>query len=684
MGELASPGREARAASTIAGPALASKRTRLVSITISADRSRSSSGSDLNLALRRRLGPLDVLVLSAWCGLAGGLLEVGTRVLSRYIDPTNRLYVLSRHFLWAAPLSTLAFFSGFGLFLALATKVWPNRGAWFATRIVCFWAVLPSLIVVSPQVYPTAWVILALGIASLMASVLDRHATWFRHWLLLSFPALLGSVVVLATIVFGGDWLKRQLEAGRPLPSPESPNVLLVVLDTVRADRLSLYGYERPTTPALERLAKRGILFNEARATAPWTLASHASLFTGRWPHELGVKWRTPLSGNFPRLSEYLGSRGYATAGFVANTLYCSYETGLDRGFTHYEDYAFRQLAPFRTAWLVDRFLQIVADTGVFVGRRFDIGPFRPSIKESWFASLFVVNRRKDASAVNRAFVDWLEHRREPARPFFAFLNYYDAHAPYVLPAKTPYRFGIKPQKAADFVFLVEYWQSVDKLKLRPAYRSLARDSYDNCIAYLDQRLGELFDDLKARGLLDRTLVIVTADHGEGLGDHGLFDHGESVYRHEVRVPLLIVPPGQSQPRQVVQDTVSLRDLPATIIDLVGLGAGATFPGRSLAHEWRGASSEGVRDTAGWALSELESPNPFDPNQGRSPAYRGPLVSLAKGGFAYIRNLRDGAEELFNEREDPGESSNQAEVESMEPVLKNFRRRLDLWRANPE
>ena len=123
------------------------------------------------------------------------------------------------------------------------------------------------------------------------------------------------------------------------MPPPDAPNVLLIVLDTVRADHLSLYGYRRPTSPTLERLARRGVRFDEARATAPWTLPSHASLFTGRWPHELGVKWLTPWRGNDPTLAEYLGSRGYATAGFVANTLYCSYDSGLGRGFTRYDDY---------------------------------------------------------------------------------------------------------------------------------------------------------------------------------------------------------------------------------------------------------------------------------------------------------------------------------------------------------
>jgi arylsulfatase A-like enzyme len=653
-----------------------------VSATVSVDRAIFSPGSAPSPASPRRLGPLDVLVLSAWCGLAGGLLEVGTRILCRSIDPTNRLSMLSRHYVWLAPLSTLVLFSCLGFVLATGTKLWPRRGGWFSTRFIGFWAVLPALIVAVPRIYPAAWAILALGIASLMAQVLEKHTTGMRRRLVRSFPFLLGTVLVLAMVVFGGDWLKERRQAGRPLPPPDSPNVLLVVLDTVRADRLSVYGYERPTTPVLERLARRGIRFDEARATAPWTLPSHASFFTGRWPHELGAKWLTPLGAKFPTLAEYLGSRGYATAGFVANTLYCSHETGLDRGFTHYEDYVLEGLIPFRTAWLVDHVLQMISDLGVFLGRTFDVGPFRP-MQESWIASLFVVDRRKDAGAIDREFVDWLARRREPARPFFAFLNFYDAHAPYVLPQGAEYRFGLKPQRPADFMFLIDYWDSIDKMTLRPVYRKLAQDSYENCLAYLDQRLGQLFDELQTRGVLDRTLVIVTADHGEGLGDHDLFDHGESLYRNEIRVPLLIVPPGRTQSPKIVRETVSLRDLPATIVELVGLGSGAPFPGRSLAYLWRDPSPRANSVGVDGAISELPKPNPYDPNRGRSPAHRGPLTSLADGDFAYIRNEKDGTEELFNERDDPGELHNLVQVAAMQDVLARLRRRLDLMKANP-
>ncbi len=393
----------------------------------------------------------------------------------------------------------------------------------------------------------------------------------------------------------------------------------------------------------------------------------------------LGVKWLTPLRGNFPMLAEYLGSRGYATAGFVGNKLYCSYETGLNRGFTHYEDYSLQKLMPLRTAWLVDLFFNGVKKVGTLIGRLFNIGPFRGDEQESWFSDLVsVVNPRKNAATVNRDFLHWLRGRTEPARPFLAFLNYFDAHTPYLLPGHARYSFGLKPQRMTDFVFLSDYWTSVDKLKIRPYYRTLACDSYDNCISYLDEQLGHLFDELARSGVLDRTLIVVTSDHGEELGDHGLFDHGQSVYRGEIRVPLLIVPPGRDRGQHIVPEMVSLRDLPATIVDSVGLANGSPFSGRSLARFWREPASKSSSAPGDAIFSELVSPNPFDPNQGRSPAYRGPVVSAAQGDFVYIRNLGDGAEELFNERDDPGELHNLAAAESAQAVLMNLRRQLPM------
>jgi arylsulfatase A-like enzyme len=466
-------------------------------------------------------------------------------------------------------------------------------------------------------------------------------------------------------------------ESARPLPPAGSPNVLLIVLDTVRADRMSVYGYPRSTTPALEQLAKRAVRFREARATSPWTLASHASMFSGRLPHELGVEWATALKNKFPTLAEVVGSRGYATAGFAANIGYCSYDTGLNRGFTHYEDYwaDSEHLRPLRSAVL----FQAAWDITLSLARWCGGDRLKPAIE------YLVAPYRKDAATINRQYTDWLSTRHEPHRPFFAFLNYYDTHVPYVPPHGTPVRFGPGPRTLGDFHLLIGLWETTDKTQVAPHYRELIHDSYDNCLAYLDGQLGALFDMLQSRGALDNTVVIITSDHGEELGEHGLFEHGESLYRPEIRVPLLFLLPGRGQSAVVVHEPVSLRDLPATIVELTGLAAESPFPGQSLARFWRNSPSGSVPRIADLdgVISELAAPNPTNPSHGRSPATRGPLISIAENDYVYIRNERDGREQLFHAVDDPGELKNLAQMESMQPRLKRFRERLAQISGHP-
>ena len=423
---------------------------------------------------------------------------------------------------------------------------------------------------------------------------------------------------------------------------------------------------------------RRGILFSEARATAPWTLASHASLFTGRWPHELGVRWMTPLGTTAPTLAEHFGSRGYATAGFVANLVYCSYDTGLDRGFTHYEDYVLERLMALRTASLIDQAVTRLSALSGLV----DAGPFR-SLRAVIGRSFFPREQRKDAGAINRAFVGWLSQRPEPARPFFVFLNYMDAHTPYVLPPGAAHRFGLKPESRDDFQLLNRHWDSIDKLRLAPRYRAFARDSYDNCIAHLDEGLGKLLDELAGRGVLDRTLVIVTSDHGEGLGEHGLFDHGESLYRTEIRVPLLIVAarrpadsrgcqPGGEPPRPAGDDRRARR---------AGHRLAVSGP-QSVVALWADPAPGGDSVAGDSVVSELSAPNPLNPNQGRSPAHRGPLVAIAERDLVYIQNAGDGTEELYNERDDPARVDQSCgRAAASQPVLEHFRARLGQWKG---
>jgi hypothetical protein len=141
-------------------------------------------------------------------------------------------------------------------------------------------------------------------------------------------------------------------------------------------------------------------------------------------------------------------------------------------------------------------------------------------------------------------------------------------------------------------------------------------------------------------------MVVITSDHGEGLGEHDLFDHGESLYSTELEVPLLILLPLKGRTARVVPRVVSLRDLPATIVDLVGQSVGSPFPGHSLASLWR--DSAGIPAAASEAFSELFAASPRKTNRGRSPADRGAMISVAEGDFVYTRNEGDGAEELFN------------------------------------
>jgi arylsulfatase A-like enzyme len=152
-------------------------------------------------------------------------------------------------------------------------------------------------------------------------------------------------VSALAVIAIAGGalgwprWVESRAIAALPAPPAGAPNVLLIVLDTVRARSLGLYGYERATSPNLDRFAKNGVVFSHAFSASPWTLPSHGAMFTGRLPHELSGGWMTPIDGTYPTLAEALSSVGYLTAGFIANTTYCPAEFGLARGFSHYEDH---------------------------------------------------------------------------------------------------------------------------------------------------------------------------------------------------------------------------------------------------------------------------------------------------------------------------------------------------------
>jgi arylsulfatase A-like enzyme len=623
------------------------------------------------------------LALSAWCGLLSGLLEVGAIIVRTQVFDLNRLYWISRHFVWLIPLLNLVIFLVLGLFLSVVTVWAPRRGRWLAGRLLGALTVLPPIWAAFPRIFGPAGFLLALGVSARMVPALERHPAGFRRLVRVSFPIVAGLVLIAAASLWVQDRIRAWREAGRPLPSTGSPNVLLIVLDTVGAEHLSLYGYDRPTSPSLEELASRGINFDRVQAASSWTLPSHASMFTGRWPHELSAGWFTPLDGKHPTLAEYLSSRGYATAGFVANSWYCATDSGLARGFTEYRDYRFSRLTAFTTAVLVDRPLEGLKSIASSLESWLGVDVLAPVMDEIWW--LFKKHRKR-AADVNREFLDWLANRRQPERPFFAFLNYYDAHYPYEISKKGVHRFGAKPLNRGESA-VINNWLKLAQTGPTPRQIQFARDSYDDCVADQDEQIGCLLDELAGRSLLERTWVIVTGDHGESFGEQpGIYWHGTSLYQAQLHVPLVIVPPAAGPAPRRVQHATSLRDVPATIVDILGLQSGSPFPGTTLARFWKGAPSSASDHAANAepVLSEVVPLTSFDPDPGQwVQKPRWPSAALTDDEWSYIRHEESAREELFRVREDAGERHDLAANPAMKPVLERLRQSLSQLTAGP-
>ena len=449
---------------------------------------------------------------------------------------------------------------------------------------------------------------------------------------------------MLAGAVGIGATVARQNRRGeRSGEAPAgAPNVLLLILDTVRAQDLSLYGYERQTSPEIDRLASTGVTFDYAIAPAPWTLPSHASMFTGLPPDRLSTDFHAALDAAAPTIAEVLAARGYATGGFVANLTYTSRTSGLDRGFMVYRDHPFSiELFLSSSSWMRKTAFAIRSHFGVH-------GP----------------EVGKSAAQVNGEFLSWLP---SDGRPFFAFLNFFDAHTPFKLERPFDRMFRDPPP---------QYW------RFKPWVRSYSeadieefRDSYNSAIAYLDAQVGVLLRELERRGVLRNTLVILAADHGEHLGDHGgITGHANSLYLPVLHVPLVISFPSRIPVGIHVRPAVSTQNIPATILDLLRGSGDPALPGRSLARYWDGGvdDGDGNDDPASPVFSELTS-NDFAHRS--DPIAKGPMRSLVRDNLHYIRN-GDGSEELYDYIADADERTNLVGGVDAASVLAPFRQLL--------
>ncbi len=597
------------------------------------------------------LKPGMIFLLAVWLGLATGLLELGLQFARRHLvnSAAPGALQLNRHALWMVPISNGLIFAACGAVIGGMARLLPRRLV-VAVGVfgLCFLAAT-ALLFVYRGLTSIAYSALAAGIACWatprIVAMAKRQGQIVRHGL----PRLIGLVALLFGLNYGREELGELRLSKAP---PGSPNVLLIVLNTVRTKSLSVYGYKRQTSPHLAALAKHGARFDHARTAAAWTLPSHASMFTGRWAYELSTRLNRPLDGVYPTLAEYLKDHGYDTAGFAANTIFCTSWFGLDRGFLHYEDVAITPVEILRSSHL-----------GRCVTRKFFPSASCRDRPNAYF-------NRKDAATINQDFLTWLS-RRPKGRPFFAFLNYYDAHDPYLVPAEATGHFGLAPHDVAEIETLRD-WQRAARPDLPERTLTMARDCYDDCILYLDGQLGRLLAQLDSTGLLDNTLVVVTSDHGELLGEHQSFGHGQSLYREVAEVPLLIVAPRRIPAGRVIAAPVSLRDIPATVVDLAGLARTSPFPGRSLARHWSAAPADAAQPDE---LLLTETVNEAVP----PPAGTKPARALAAEGRIYIRG-KDGHEEIYDIVRDPTESHDLSNTPGAQPLLARFRetmRRID-------
>ena len=371
-------------------------------------------------------------------------------------------------------------------------------------------------------------------------------------------------VLFLAVIGTAGAWLA--LRWRKPVQ-----NVILISIDTCRADYLSCYGYEHTTTPNIDAVAKQGVLFKNVTTPVPLTLPAHSSMLTGTIPpyHQVHDNLNYKLGQNNVTITEILKKKGYTTGAVVGSYILDS-KFGLDQGFDEYNDF------------FVESLIEAL-NQGELIERRGGEG--------------------------SRFVCEWLrKHRKDN---FFFFLHYYDPHTPYEPPEP----------------FATDY----------------ANNLYAGEIAYVDQCIGRVIKTLKSLDLYDSTLLIITSDHGELLGEHGELEHGYFLYEGAIKVPLIIRAPQMKKPK-TIREIVSLVDIVPTILGYLGIPAPTNIHGKDL-REYMDATTTGPAPER-YLYCESFTPTKYNCN---------PLLSVITNNWKYIQTTRS---ELYNLKHDPDETEN--------------------------
>jgi arylsulfatase A-like enzyme len=552
----------------------------------------------------------------ALAGLAVGAAASAVRVLQN-ADLVHRTYFLAaRHAaprLLAAALIGSALGSGIGLVRRASDGAGPVGRRAAGSILAASWAAAIGCLVlarpVRSLVVPPG---LELGRPKLAAIALALAATavcalWVAAGRIAARPAaarlhraasiaglagLTAAAIGVATLPFMAAWRA----AGHP-------SVILVSIDTMRADALGALGGRE--TPRLDRLASEGTLFEQATSPAPWTLPSHASIFTSQLPFDHGARFTShPVPPDRLMLAEVLSDAGYATAAFTGDA-YVDAGFGFGQGFDRYE--GFHEDAD------ITRGPQPIADAAL-------------------------------------RFV-----RASRGRPFFLFVHSYEPHAPYTeTTIVDPADRGRLPA-AVDFTVVERIHRG--ELVLDDRERRYVKDLYRGDVARADRVLGGFLDALRADGLLDDVVLVVLSDHGEDFWDHDSVrspGHGHSVYQDLLRVPLIVRAPGRIPAGRRIVTPVSLLDVAPTIVELCGLSQPASFRGTTLAPALRTGAEPGSRPI--WSESVEYGPDRFALRDGRFKAIVTPRPDEVHGDF----HPRVPPVEVFDLVADPRETSNLA------------------------
>ena len=432
--------------------------------------------------------------------------------------------------------------------------------------------------------------LLALASGPLLEGVAAGFAV---GWLLTHAPArgIRAAWWAVAALGIGGaataslrEWAGERLAA--PYAGRPRPNVLLVSVDTLRADRLGAYGGPLGLTPALDRLAAQGITFERATTPVPITGPAHTTLLTGLDPIRHGVvRNGVRLRDGVESVAETLTAAGYRTAGFVSAWPLTDASSGLAHHFQRYDEDLPASTGVPRAAeevpllWLADR------------GAMLAFGSRSRSHRYGHF--LGEIHERDGARTVDRA-LSWIARRHDG--PFFAFVHLYEPHTPYAPPMELARALGAGAEEALSRFDPGAPERPLEELFADPAAVARIRRLYDAEVAHADAAVGRLLAGLERLGRAGDTVVVLTADHGEGLGEHGeFFRHSDYLYETTLHVPLLVHRPTEPAAGRRIGALVGLADVAPTLLELAGVAVPETLDGRSLVSLFDGGEGPGGR-----------------------------------------------------------------------------------------